>query len=695
MKMMKNLKARLLSLSLAFVMMVSLFAGMTPVEVRAAATINVSDIRVGDRLNVGDTVVKGSYSGNVEVRYCIYGRYEGVYDWDSYVIEDEFDTISAPASVNVNGWKVFDIIENDRNNRRVIQLCSDDEDGIFEQLTEPEVAVEKNAEGNYVLSIQKELGYNYCYMTMPLGAELEPGVTLTYEMAVGMVNGMLEEAFSYKALYDVFEEEPDGYAYTEAVNLGDTGVVIQVIKYSYDGNRWIQAGAIALVAGEPSGNLNPPAGGACQHTNLTHVPGKAPNCTEPGYYEYYICAGCEKLFADSQGTNEINAPETIPVDGNAHVWVTEKNERGHWATCSACSTANGSVDYPVAHTDNDSDNKCDVCEYVVYHVTFNANGLSVGGAAVRDTQGNRVSRFSDGETFLVPELCTVEVICYTAIDGVAAPGASYTFVAGEGIANTGCKVTDFTRNTVILLNPTPGNVVADEEVDNEAPIQGVEIKNGIDEFVAAKNIFTPEEVGRILTGEDASVRLVVDKIDTVPGAQKTDIEAKAAALGANANITYFDASLLKKVGNDAEQPVSNPGMDIEITIEIPQDLLNADSTKTRTYQLLRYHAGDPEPVSIINGSFSNGKFTFKTNKFSTYAIIYKDTAVATTNPGEGTSGGNNNIIYGYYAPTPVEQPVKDDVPKTGESVDYTAMVWTAMLAIGVAGLMFEKQKKRQ
>lgn len=590
------------------------------------------------------------------VWYCRYGDSAGKGDGEgadqkTLVIERDPDGMldyPPTEAVITTGWKVFDTYE-DENGYYNIYLCADDEDGIFEQLTEPEVAVAKNAEGDYVLSIQKESGYDYSYMVMPLGVELEPGVTLTYERAVGMVNGMLEEAFSYKTLYKVFEEAPDGYLYTEAVNLGDTGVVIQVIKYSYVENRWLQTGATALVAGEPS-NPTPPAGDTCEHS-----------------------------------------------------WVTEKNERGHWATCSVCGTANGSVDYPAAHTDNDSDNKCDVCEYVVYKVALKTNGHTpIIAVYVCDTNDHVfVDDIRDGDTFVVPENCTVKIFTGGEFT-VSAPGAEWDVVESEGKV---CIVSEFTRNTAIVFNPSSGDVVANEEVDNEAPIQGVEIKNSIDEFVEAKNIFTPEEVDRILTGEDASVRLAVDKIDTVPGEQKTDIEAKAAALGANANITYFDASLFKKVGNDPEQSVSNPGMDIEITIEIPENLINTDSSKTRTYQLLRYHNG--EGVSVIDGSFSNGKFTFKTNKFSTYAIIYTDTAV--TNPGNGNQGGNSGSTSGssssssstIYVPTATvtptvnQQPVKDDVPKTGEGVDYTAMVWTAMLAIGVAGLVLERQKKRQ
>lgn len=420
------------------------------------------------------------------------------------------------------------------------------------------------------------------------------------------------------------------------------------------------------------------------HTHsLTEVPAVPATCTTEGNNKYYTC-DCGKVFK-ADGTTETSVEaETIPA---GHVWSTEKDERGHWNVCSACGTTDVDIEElgQVPHMDADLNNKCDVCDYVVYHVTLNANGLTVGGASVRDTDGYRVSRFSDGETFLVPELCTVEVICYTEINDAIAPGASVEFVAGEGIANTGCKVYNFTRDTAIVLNPNPGEVEVEETVNPEAPIQGVEIKNEIDEIIETSKIFTTVEIGRILAGEDARVWLDVNKIDTVPTVEAEAIEDKVAELGANAEITYFDASFFKQVGNDTAQTVSEPGMDIEITIAIPEDLLNSDTTKTRTYQLLRYHdVAEGEDVTVINGAFSNGEFTFKTDKFSTYAIIYTDRAVnpGVTPPPSGTNTPNTNAGNN----------VKDEVPNTGDNnvLSYSFI----LMVLSAVAFFFSTQKKK-
>ena len=51
---------------------------------------------------------------------------------------------------------------------------------------------------------------------------------------------------------------------------------------------------------------------ALGHTHtLTKVEAKAPTCTEDGSIEYYVCSGCDKLFADAAGNVEITANDVV------------------------------------------------------------------------------------------------------------------------------------------------------------------------------------------------------------------------------------------------------------------------------------------------------------------------------------------------------------------------------------------------
>ena len=62
--------------------------------------------------------------------------------------------------------------------------------------------------------------------------------------------------------------------------------------------------------------------------------------------------------------------------------------------------------------------------------------------------------------------------------------------------------------------------------------------------------------------------------------------------------------------------------------------------------------------------YVNGELVFTVSHFSDYVVVY-------------------------------DAAVKDDVPKTGETADFTTILWTTILAVGVAGLVLNRQKKRQ
>ena len=83
------------------------------------------------------------------------------------------------------------------------------------------------------------------------------------------------------------------------------------------------------------------------HTHeLSKVDAKESNCTEKGNKEYYTCSGCDKLFSDAEGQNEIDAPVTIDEKGHVQVTVI-----GTKPTCTESGISNGV--------------KCSVCEAVI------------------------------------------------------------------------------------------------------------------------------------------------------------------------------------------------------------------------------------------------------------------------------------------------------------------------------------------
>ena len=204
---------------------------------------------------------------------------------------------------------------------------------------------------------------------------------------------------------------------------------------------------------------------------------------------------------------------------------------------------------------------------------------------------------------------------------------------------TGCNHKRYEAIPVIGTpeDPNEGKLQKDAEVAPNAPIEEATLDNTKTELLNALAIFTATEKQAIENGADARVWMEVSKTDesSIPSADKTKIsDAATSIMGENPSITYFDADLFKQVGAGTATQLHEPGIDIEVTIKVPETLRNADSSFEREYKIIRLHtdvATGASLVDILSGTFDKvtGEFTFKTDKFSTYAIAYTDKKLVT------------------------------------------------------------------
>ena len=180
-----------------------------------------------------------------------------------------------------------------------------------------------------------------------------------------------------------------------------------------------------------------------------------------------------------------------------------------------------------------------------------------------------------------------------------------------------------------------GKLDKDAEVEPDAQIKEATLDNKKSELLDA--IFEKNEKQQIQSGTDARVWLEVKRTDEsriTPEDSKEVTKQAESIMGENPMITYFDADLFKQVGAGNKEQIHEPGIDIQVTIKIPDELLNNDRTMVREYKIIRLHkveATGPSLVDILSGTFDKvtGDFTFKTDKFSTYAIAYTDRKLVT------------------------------------------------------------------
>ena len=205
-------------------------------------------------------------------------------------------------------------------------------------------------------------------------------------------------------------------------------------------------------------------------------------------------------------------------------------------------------------------------------------------------------------------------------------------------------------------------------------------------------VLTETEKQQAAAGTDIKIVLdVKDATASVSAADKKIVEtalngslAKGYTLG-----QYLDISLYKVVGN-SRNSITNTNGKLTVTIDVPDSLKNTDSTKTRTFAVIRVHDG--RAVLLTDLDNVEDTITIETDRFSTYAIVYKDSA------GRGNSADAGAVrvsVKNDSSPNGVrvsdknggnKKPGgrKDDEPDTG---DHTPIELGATLSM-IAGLTY-------
>ena len=167
----------------------------------------------------------------------------------------------------------------------------------------------------------------------------------------------------------------------------------------------------------------------------------------------------------------------------------------------------------------------------------------------------------------------------------------------------------------------------------------------IDLLIENKEI-TANELSEVAEGKKIEIVLEVKEAQTN---ELIETNTKGYKVGKYLNIT------LNKIVNGTSESIHELTKKLKISIELPTELINKDKTITRTYFIARSHNGK---VDILETNYDEktNKLTFETDKFSDYAIIYKDkkelkttvtTSINKSNTRQTTkakTGDNANII---------------------------------------------------
>lgn len=174
---------------------------------------------------------------------------------------------------------------------------------------------------------------------------------------------------------------------------------------------------------------------------------------------------------------------------------------------------------------------------------------------------------------------------------------------------------------------------------------------------------TAAEKKAIANGANANVVLNVN-VKTL-----TEKEAKLieSVIGKNKMAETYDINLLLQIAGLADRNITDPSSAISITITIPDKFINTDTSVKRVYRMVRIHDGK---ATVIDGTFdaNTKQFTFATDGFSTYALVYEDVAATTTTPATTS-------------------------PKTNDT--SLPIAWLLLLGAGLCGCMAVTARKKE
>ena len=260
---------------------------------------------------------------------------------------------------------------------------------------------------------------------------------------------------------------------------------------------------------------------------------------------------------------------------------------------------------------------------------------------------------------------------------------------------------------------TPDQPVDRNEVKIEVSTGDIKTEISVDDTKLKDTVLTEEQKKIVADGGSASIIIKVTGITTnISDEQKKLI---ASVLNSNSRIgMYTDISVLLTVTDKngiviADNTlIPDTATKITVNMKLTEDLLLKDTSKIRTYQVVRLHNGVPE---IIASSWNaeTGILSFETDKFSTYAVAYYDTdkkdskgsgdsGSVGTGAGVSESGGSTNIDKNTDKNTGNNTEIQNSDTskvKSPDTMDNNVLAfWLIATALIGAGMFIAESRER-
>ena len=376
---------------------------------------------------------------------------------------------------------------------------------------------------------------------------------------------------------------------------------------------------------------------------------KAPTCTEAGE-KTYTCTRC-------------NATKTEAIEALGHAyseeWTVDKE-----ATCEEA----GSKSHHCTRPGCDSKSDVTVIE-----------ALGHEWSEGKETKAPTCTEA--GEKTYTCTRCSA-----TKTEEVAALGHDYSdewtvdkeaTTTETGSKSHHCKVCG-DKTDVTIIPMIKADVSINVEVIKKEDTPHMTIESSNNEII--NSILTEEEIKAFKNGVKVEVTIDINNIENkVTDSDKKLIDNK---LKADEKIgTILDIVLNKNVDGN-KNSVHELNSAIKLKVAIPDNIINKDTSIKREYSVIRIHNGESENISVDYNENDN-TIIFETDRFSTYAIVYKDIIKNTEDNNQSVIPDNNTSVDS-----------KDNSVATSDTMHAAGTVWLLFaISSGMICVLSRRRKK--
>ena len=376
---------------------------------------------------------------------------------------------------------------------------------------------------------------------------------------------------------------------------------------------------------------------------------KAPTCTEAGE-KTYTCTRC-------------NATKTEAIEALGHAyseeWTVDKE-----ATCEEAGSKSHHCTRPGC------DSKSEVTEIA-----------ALGHEWGEGTETKAPTCTEAGEKTYTCTRCDK-----TKTEEVAALGHAYSeewtvdkeaTTTETGSKSHHCKVCG-NKTDVTIIPMIKADVSINVEVVKKEDTPDTTIEGSNNEII--NSVFTEEEIKAFKNGVKVEVTIDINNIENkVTDSDKKLIDNK---LKADEKIgTILDIVLNKNVDGN-KNSVHELNSAIKLKVAIPENIINKDASIKREYSVIRIHNGESENIPVDYNANDN-TITFETDRFSTYAIVYKDIIKNTEDNNQSAIPDNNTSVDS-----------KDNSVATSDTMHAAGTVWLLFaISSGMICVLSRRRKK--